>query len=107
MHPDYIDAQYFAAFLESRMAHKAPFTPRAEQMLVKKLMRHHEEGWDVNAALEESVINGWKSVYPKVKRAGYTQEEIERRIREEKRKLAVPCPPDIMAKIKASIKSIS
>ena len=68
MLPSYIDPETFAAFLESRKAHKAPFTPRAEKLLITKLMRHHDEGWDVNEALEAATISGWKSVYPKVLR---------------------------------------
>lgn len=75
MLPNYIDAEVFAAFLESRRAHKAPFTQRAEKMLISKLMRHHGEGWDVNEALERATISGWKSIYPQVKRQGYDLEK--------------------------------
>lgn len=98
MLPNYIDAETFAAFIESRRAHKAPFTPRAEKLLVMKLMRHHGEGWDVNEALEAATISGWKSIYPRVKRG---QEDLALQRINENRALAVKPPPEIMAKLAA------
>ena len=68
MLPNYIDPEAYAAWVEQRKEHKAPFTPRAEKLLITKLMRHHGEGWDVNEALEQATISGWKSVYPRVMR---------------------------------------
>ena len=96
MLPNYIDAEVFAAFLESRRAHKAPFTQRAEKMLISKLMRHHGEGWDVNEALERATISGWKSIFPQVKRSGFDLDKEREKARQDFDR----------AKIDASIKAM-
>ena len=44
---------------------KRDLTPVAEKRLLAKLLRAHQEGCDVNAALEESIECGWKGVFPK------------------------------------------
>ena len=65
--PSYIDPEMWSAFLESRKAHKAPFAAQAQKLMIRRLIRAHDEGWDVNKALEDSAVNGWKSIYPKDK----------------------------------------
>ena len=99
--PSYIDEETFAAFLESRKAQKAPFTPRAEKLLVTKLMRHHAEGFDVNEALETAAISGWRSVYPKVKRGAKTQAEIALEIAKEREAFASKPNAEVRAQIAA------
>lgn len=68
--PTYIDPETWAAFVESRKAHKAPFTPLAEKLVIRKLMKMHADGWDVNASLEKSAIYGYRGIFPvdKIKR---------------------------------------
>ena len=64
--PSYIDPELFAAFCEMRRAYKkVPFTARAELLVVRKLMRMHDDGFCTSSALEASTINGWRDVYPK------------------------------------------
>ena len=61
--PSYIDPELWSAFCESRKAMKVPFTPLAQKLVVRKLMKMHSEGWDVNASLEKSAIYGYRGVF--------------------------------------------
>ena len=99
--PSYIDPEIWAAYCERRQAteKKNPFTPLAKKLLIKRMMKAHDEGWDVNEALETAAINGWLSIYPKKKRAGMSVEEIEARTRAEKAQFATKPPPEIQAQI--------
>jgi len=90
--PSYIDRELWAAFLESRIAHKAPFTDRAQKLFVIRLMKAHNEGWDVNAALEDAAINGWKTIYPKAKLAAPGGKDPALMKIEKDAAMAVPMP---------------
>lgn len=61
--PNYIDPELWAAFVESRKAMRVPFTPRAQMLVIRKLMGMHAEGWDPNASLEKSAIYGYRGVF--------------------------------------------
>jgi hypothetical protein len=61
--PSYIDPEIWSAFVETRKAMKVPFTPAAAKLVVRKLMKMHSEGWDVNASLEKSAIYGYRGVF--------------------------------------------
>lgn len=62
---DSIDPDIWKAFAEHRIKLKAPLTDRAATMLRNKL---HEiatdHGHDPNRVLEQSILQGWKGVYP-------------------------------------------
>lgn len=63
--PLYIDAEVWATYVEVRKAMKKhPFTPLVAKRMIQKLMRLHAEGFDPNALLERSAINGWRDVFP-------------------------------------------
>lgn len=66
--PSYIDPELWSAFVESRKAMKVPFTPAAQKLVVRKLMKMHSEGYDANASLEKSVIYGYRGVFEVAKR---------------------------------------
>lgn len=66
--PSYIDPELWSAFVESRKAMKVPFTPAAQKLVVRKLMKMHSEGWDANASLEKSAIYGYRGVFEVSKR---------------------------------------
>lgn len=66
--PSYIDVELWSAFVESRKAMKVPFTPAAQKLVVRKLMKMHDEGWDANASLEKSAIYGYRGVFEVTKR---------------------------------------
>ena len=62
--PDYIDASLFGEFLEVRRKLKAVNTERAIKLLIGKLQEFHKSGRDPNKAIERSIENSWKTVYP-------------------------------------------
>jgi len=39
------------------------FTDAAQKLVIRKLMKMHSEGWDVNASLEKSAIYGYRGVF--------------------------------------------
>ena len=61
--PSYIDPELWSAFVEARKAMKVPFTPAAQKLIIRKLMKMHAEGWDANASLEKSAIYGYRGVF--------------------------------------------
>ena len=94
--PSYIDPETWAAFVESRKAHKAPFTPLAEKLVIRKLMQMHSDGWDVNARLEKSAIYGYRGVFPvdKIKRDAEAEDPALAKIKRDAAK-AQPMPDAI------------
>lgn len=52
-------------FVEHRKDIKKPMTDRAIKMLQRKLDRLEAQGYSPELLLEEAMINGWQSVYPK------------------------------------------
>lgn len=64
MLPDWIDPDAWAGFCEMRRSIKRPFTPRAESILIGKLVKLKQYGHDPNLALDESVLHCWQSVFP-------------------------------------------
>lgn len=101
--PDFLDPDIWEAFLERREAtqKKFPFTPKAQKLLIGRLMKYHAEGWDVNEALETAAIAGWLTVYPKVKRGAKTQAEIALEIAKEREAFAVKPNDAVRAQIAA------
>jgi hypothetical protein len=64
MLPDYIDAELWAAFVEMRQQMKrVPFTPYAQKLVLQKLERFYEFGYDPNESLRESIQRGWRGVF--------------------------------------------
>lgn len=99
--PSYIDPELWSAFVESRKAMKVPFTPAAQKLVVRRLMKMHSEGWDANASLEKSAIYGYRGVFEVVKRAVETKEQTPaRQVSDDHLKAAVPMPKEIRDRIK-------
>ena len=87
----------WSGFLDMRESlskkNKKPFTEHAKNLLLKKLIRFHEQGFDVQHILGQSIINNWQDLYepkpqlgipfkPSVKDipAQYTQQETVSRL---------------------------
>ena len=51
-------------FEENRVALKAKMTTQAKTLLVNKLEREFSNDQERTRALDEAILNGWKSVYP-------------------------------------------
>ncbi len=63
--PAYIDPDTWTAFLEMRKAiPKVPYTDAAQKLGIKKLMQLHDQGYDAQKCLEDSLENGWRSFFP-------------------------------------------
>ena len=53
------------AFRDHRTKIKAPMTPRAEELMIGKLEKiHAEHGHDPTAVVEQSIMQGWRGVFP-------------------------------------------
>ena len=91
--PDYIDPEALQGFIEARKAmgkRHALNTDRQYTLLMNKLERFHNQGYDVNAMLDEAAEMGWKTIYPKDihKSAGMTRQEIKDKVGEKLRELS-------------------
>lgn len=71
--PGWLDRELWTAFVEMRAAKgkRAPFTATARKLVLGKLQRMQASGVDANAALGESVMNGWSGVFEPKLSQGY------------------------------------
>lgn len=67
--PQYIDREAWEAWMEVRKQLKAPNTDYALKLLVYEVQRIKDAGHDPNAAIKQSVLKGWKDVYPSKEKA--------------------------------------
>lgn len=97
--PTFIDPELWAAFMESRRAMKVPFTPLAQKLVIRKLLKMHAEGWDVNASLEKSAIYGYRGVFEveKIDKTPAVDPVLEK-LKHDAEK-AIPIPENIKAKL--------
>lgn len=65
--PSHVDDETWEMFIEHRKEIKAPMTSRAAQMLANRLLNHSSV--DAVRAIEQSVENGWKGVFPERQQA--------------------------------------
>lgn len=96
--PEYIDKELWSAFVSQRQAMKVPFTQQAQKLVVRKLMKLHADGYDVNQALEKAAIYGYRSVFAddtmKVKKQATTQDAALEKIKRDAA-IAKPMPESI------------
>jgi len=62
--PDCIPAGSWEDYLEHRKAMKAPMTAVAQRRAIVLLERMEAEGQSSEAVLEQSIVNGWKGLFP-------------------------------------------
>ncbi|WP_088255615.1 hypothetical protein [Fimbriiglobus ruber] len=62
--PVWFDPLLWAAFQEMRVSKKDPLTPKAEELMIRRLDLLRQQGHDPTAVIEQSIRNGWKDVYP-------------------------------------------
>ena len=62
--PEWLSPEPFAAFIDHRKKLKAPMTGLAQTRLIAELSRLREDGHDPEAVLDQSILNGWKGVFP-------------------------------------------
>ena len=68
--PEWIANDSFEAFIEHRKKLKAPMTNLAQTRLIAELSRLREDGNEPHAVLDQSILNGWKGVFPLKQQAG-------------------------------------
>ena len=64
MTPDFIDPESWEAFRDMRKRIKAPLTPYAERLVIRELVRLKCSGEDPQACLDQSIMLGWRDVFP-------------------------------------------
>lgn len=100
--PAYIDRDTWDAFWEMRkkMGTRAPITDFGKKLILKELMKFHSEGYDANNSLEQSIMKGWRGVFPGAMRSAtkYEIDPVLVKIAEDSKK-AVPVPAAIREQI--------
>lgn len=61
---DWIEPEAWEAFREMRKKIKAPLTPYAEKLILRELVKLKIAGQDPQACLDQSIMNGWRDVFP-------------------------------------------
>ena len=67
--PEWLDPQLLNDFVDSRKANKKPMTPKAISLLINKISKERDKGHCPKQMLEDAIVGGWQSVYPKDKPA--------------------------------------
>lgn len=62
--PEWIPKEAWYGFVEMRNKIKAPLTDRAIKLQITKLAELKEQGSDPEYVLNQSVVNGWKGLFP-------------------------------------------
>jgi hypothetical protein len=62
--PVWITLESWEAFHECRRKLKAPLTCYAEKLVVIELCKLKTSGEDPQACLDQSIVNGWRDVFP-------------------------------------------
>lgn len=62
--PEWLPRENWAAFVETRKRIKAPLTDRAMVLSIGELEKLRAQGHDPAAVLDQSVMNGWKGLFP-------------------------------------------
>lgn len=63
--PDFIDSEVWNDWVNHRNATKKTTTEAALRYHLKKMIRAHENGWDVNELMQEAIMRDWQgAVYP-------------------------------------------
>ena len=63
--PDWVPVENWQGFVEMRQRMNAKaWTPRAMKLAINELTKLRAEGYDPTAVLDQSVMNGWKGIFP-------------------------------------------
>jgi len=65
--PEWLDSELLTNYVDMRKANKKPMTDNAIYLLIKKIARERNNGHDANQMLEDAIIGGYQTVYPKDK----------------------------------------
>lgn len=84
--PDWIPGDAWQGFADMRRRIRKPMTPRAAELIVRKLHELRRDGHDPGAVLDQSCRNGWQDVFAikgERQQRGSTAEERIRRAAED------------------------
>ena len=71
--PLFIDKELWVAYHDMRDSKKKPATKDVCKIIVKKLIKFNENGFDANESLENAITNSWTGVFePNQKQQGVT-----------------------------------
>jgi hypothetical protein len=62
--PDWLPTDAWTEWIRYRKSGKTKFTEKAEQLCIKELGLLREQGNDPVAVIEQSIMNGWKGLFP-------------------------------------------
>lgn len=62
--PDFVNRDLWNSFIEMRKKIKAPLTPKAEELIITKLIKMQEEGQNIDDVLKQSIERSWRGVFP-------------------------------------------
>jgi hypothetical protein len=79
--PDWMPAKLWMDFVEHRRKAKAPMTDIAQQRAISKLERMRADGQDIEAVVEQSIINGWKGLFPVKNDTGYCNDRFNNSVK--------------------------
>ena len=85
--PEWLDPILLNDFIDSRKANKKPMTQKAISLLINKISKERDNGHDATQMLEDAIVGGWQSVYPKdkpkqtngimINHSGYNEKQIK------------------------------
>lgn len=74
--PTWLPTALWSEFIVHRQSIKKPITTLSKKKIISTLKKFRDEGNDINAVLEASIMNGWTGVFP-VKKDHSKQRHIE------------------------------
>lgn len=98
--PKYIEVELWLGFCEMRksMGKRVPFTDYAQRLILKELIQFHQDGYCPNSALKQSIMKGWRGVFPGEALKKASVDPVLIKIAEDSKR-AAPITPEIRAKI--------
>jgi len=62
--PEWINQEDWVALLDHRKSVRSPINDKSQKLIIEKLKRFKEQGMNVSDVIKESIINGWKGIFP-------------------------------------------
>lgn len=72
--PEWVPIESWNGYLEMRKKIKRPMTSRAIQLAISTLDKLRNEGYDVGAVLDQSIMNSWQGLFPIAERRAETRQ---------------------------------
>jgi hypothetical protein len=70
--PDWLPAASWEALVGHRKVTKAPMTEQAQRLAIEKLAELRAQGSDPQSVINQSILNGWKGLFPLRDSANHT-----------------------------------